>query len=476
MVFAVNVTFCDHQLKMADCAKTFAERTETGVSCTQDAAGVCSGTWPDRKKSEEASTDKKGVTYGKDNKDGGVAVVDSKVVFNPYTTMSHSATSVGRSMAVTSGSCFIWNSFEDTTFQGKDIATFPLSARAWCGGNGDKPTVQFYKGGNCAEDTELGGKNNKDDKGLLFDTPDTCGTKDAAADKDGPFAALGAFSCVEVVDSMNVVDSCAMKANKDKTGYAQTTVPAVYTLASGACATGPGGLGGGTALVNVGKRTMSTNSVCSSQCADTPSPITEMAKDPSGCPSPAFGAAPTDKQCTPSKAYSYFGCSDIAASGTGDDKPTDKPSTGASCTSKALTTTKAVEAGLCTQEEVDKKGEGACNLARFNPEPACRQPYCFSTILSSSCESIPLSKTAYHVKTMKDLKDSLPDRPINWMFWIIVAAVALVVIIVLVLVCKGGKKGGGGGDEAAVKPEPAAASADEEAAETAVEEAPAAEE
>merc|ERR1719473_259469 len=120
--------------------------------------------------------------------------------------MTHTASSVGDSMTVTSGSCFIWSSITSGVFTNKELSNFPLSARAWCGGNGDKPTVQFYKGGDCAEGTELGGENHKDDKGLLFDTSDTCGTKDKAADKDGPFAALGAFSCVEVPDSMLEVD------------------------------------------------------------------------------------------------------------------------------------------------------------------------------------------------------------------------------------------------------------------------------
>lgn len=185
MVFAVNVTFCDHQQKMAICPDTLAETFETGTYCFQPEVGSsnCVGDWPDRKDEPYTAADqtRKGPSYGKDNKDGGPSPPDwdprPTVAFYPFTTMSHSVKSVGDSMTVTSGSCFIWNSFQDPIFQGKDIGTWPLSARAWCGGNGDKPTVQFYKGGNCAEDTELGGKNNKDDKGLLFDTPDTCGTK-----------------------------------------------------------------------------------------------------------------------------------------------------------------------------------------------------------------------------------------------------------------------------------------------------------
>merc|ERR1711865_109589 len=316
MVFAVNVTFCESQYKMADCVLSALESANTGTDCVQPTVGDdnCVGTWPDRKNEPITAADqtKKGPTFGMDYKDGGIIEVDGKKVSNPYTTMRHTVGSEGVSMSVTSGSCFIWNSYFDSSFYNrKDISNFPLSARAWCGGNGDKPTVQFYKGGNCAEDTELGGKNNKDDKGLIFDASDTCGTYDMAADKDGPFAALGAFSCVEVPDSMVEIDICADKDNKDLKGFAQKTVPALYTMATGVCATGGGGGGGGQAFVNVGKKTMTTNSMCYDQCANMPSPITEVATDPVGCPSLAYGVTTvTDKQCVkdaPEK-FSYFTC------------------------------------------------------------------------------------------------------------------------------------------------------------------------
>lgn len=264
---------------------------------------------------------------------------------------------------------------------------------------------------------------------------------------------------------MSVVDVCGFKQD-DKTGFAQKTVPAVYTLASGVCNTGPAAntktsyegllyrlLGGSSmALVNVGKRTMFTNSVCHGQCADMPSPFTELAKDPAGCPT-----SPTDvnKKCTGDKAYSLFYCSDSVSGTTATT--TDNPSPGAQCRSFPLSKADCVKAGLATQEDLDKKGEGACNLARFNPEPACSPPQCASTILSSSCDSIPLSATAYHVKTMEDLKDDLPDRPINSTFWIIIAAVVLVVIVIIVVVLSSVCKKKAGGGDAAVKPEPAAA-------------------
>merc|ERR1711865_421591 len=453
MVFAVNVTFCESQYKMADCVLSALESANTGTDCVQPTVGDdnCVGTWPDRKNEPITAADqtKKGPTFGMDYKDGGIIEVDGKKVSNPYTTMSHTVASVGASMTVTSGSCFIWNSYLDTSFYaGKDIGNFPLSARAWCGGNGDKPTVQFYKGGNCAEDTELGGKNNKDDKGLIFNAADTCEDSmnaDTAVDKDGPFAALGAFSCVEVVDSMNEVDICAEKDNKDLKGFAQKTVPALFTLASKTCLSkAGGGLGGEYGFVNEGGRTMLSNAVCFDQCADMPSPITEMAKDPAGCPA-ASKADPTcsgytcavtvtDKQCTkvaPVK-HSIVECRDDSADATGDDKPTEKPSTGASCRTASLGEDVCIADGTATKEEVDKKGDGDCNKAYQNPNQPCSFKNCFSYIMAPSCESIPtFFGMGLRVKTMEDLKDDLPARPLNPMLFVIAGA-AVVVIILLI--------------------------------------------
>jgi hypothetical protein len=186
---------------------------------------------------------------------------------------------------------------------------------------------------------------------------------------------------------------------------------------------------------------MTTNSMCYTQCADMPSPITEMAKDPAGCPE-RTSAAVTDKQCTKNapEKYSYFTCSDDQAGRTGDNKPTDKPSTGAECSTSSQdgygTPTICLKDTDATQEDYDKKGEGSCNTASWNPNRPCSVSPCRSRIVASKCDSIPLQPTAYRIKTTEDLKDVLPPRPINPMYFVYAGVALLVIIIIVCVVCK----------------------------------------
>merc|ERR1711865_136515 len=115
---------------------------------------------------------------------------------------------------------------------------------------------------------------------------------------------------------------------------------------------------------------------------------------------------------------------------------TDKPSTGALCYSESLGEDECIKSGAATKEENEKKGDPvARNPASLNG--VCSPVTCHATIESSSCESIPLKRTAFHIKTMEQLKDDLPARPINWVFWAIIAAVVLVVVIIIVcVICK----------------------------------------
>jgi hypothetical protein len=392
-------------------------------------------------------------------------------------------------MGVASGSCFIWNNQNDNSFwEGKDISNFPLSARAWCGGAGDKPTVQFYKGGNCAEDTEFGGENNKDDKGLLFNTADTCGTYDAAADKDGPFAALGAFSCVQVVDSMNEFNTCASISATDEdvkgiTGFPQADNNAVYTLAAGVCAREPraidvsvwkqGMIGTATAVTQQDGTSMMSNSPCYDVCATMMTPVTAnkdtkySAKGSEGAKCTMYGASKTPELCTdntvtpPQRFMSYGGSNTRSFLKEKDGSYNPDP--------KTFTETPLPGSMVMSQMNGAAPDFPTTEFSKTAPEwQKWKMPFaqtsfgqCMTVSMARKCSDIPLSQTAVGQKAMADLE--YPSRPVNvMMVGIIVGAVVVAAVVVVAVVVVAGAAGGGGagaggaGATAAVQPAPVA--------------------
>jgi hypothetical protein len=347
--YAVNVTFCETQYPMAKCYDSttpegLKRKVDEGLqkSC-QGIVGKCTGQWPDGRETTKDDFDgHMTVALGPQPERPleriGTTTYDTtdplKHVRIAPTVMSHAARDVNKAMTVASGSCFPW-AHSDSAPVGTDLAFIPLSARAWCGGSGDQPTVQFYKGGGCGEGTELGGENNKDDKGLIFNAPDTCGTTDMAADKDGPFAALGAFSCVQVVDSMNEFNTCASISATDEdvkgiTGFPQADNNAVYTLATGVCAREPRAIdvsvwkqglrGTATAVTQQDGTIMLSTSPSYAGCATMMTPVTAN-KDTKysakggneGAKCTMYGASKTPELCTdntvtpPQRFMSYGG-------------------------------------------------------------------------------------------------------------------------------------------------------------------------
>ena len=205
VTWGINVTFCSDQWPKAPCGSAGTE-----PMATEEDAAV-----------QECPVDPQADDEDKAKSPHAVA---------PYTAFSHKLASTDSSMVTASGSCFIWSHFLDSEFWAfRKLDSFALSARAWCGGSGDKPTVQFYNSGNCDEETNLG------DKALLFDSPDQCGLYNLNnEEEDGPFVRLGAFSCVPTNSSFNVIESCASTTFKDAEGQLQgkESIPAAYTIAT----------------------------------------------------------------------------------------------------------------------------------------------------------------------------------------------------------------------------------------------------
>jgi len=444
MVWAVNTTFCDSLYKQVACDKTLETK-----SCVSGSADLVANKCWDIPQNRDESKD---------------AEANTRL---PYTKLSHLPNSVGSNQVTASGSCFQWNAMSAGAYSRPKA---PMSARAWCGGSSDAPTVQFYKSGNCAEETELGGSNNKDDKGLLFATSTTCGTFDA--EKDGPFATLGAFSCVQVADTFNVVSACpaATEASQKLPGRLTKVVPNIYTLATDTCAASGGGgdsimLSGFT---HQGGKVLSGNAMCYDDCSRLKlTPYDEPVK----C---ATAAEQATDDCKLKDPENQLSCSQTL--------DTDKKVVDGACALnlKPQGSKQSTEQNECYTKAAASDGYKAikddCDTAQTAEQTAFMMKECPTILPYYNGERCKLSVTnqkccalddkecsptgyAVEIKTTEAIckvEADCPSRPIDPMYFVYAGVALLVIIIIVCVVCKPCSSKASPSGEAATEAKPAA--------------------